>query len=54
MQPVALVELQLSVADSPLLMLPGFTSSDTVGAGVVTVTVVLSCAVPPAPLQLKV
>jgi hypothetical protein len=49
-----LVELQLRVEESPLLMLPGLAPSDTVGAGGFTVTVVLAWAVPPAPLQSSV
>ena len=57
-QLVALVELQLSVADCPWSMIPlagEATDRVTVGTGgAFTVTVRLSLAVPPSPLQVIV
>jgi hypothetical protein len=48
-----LLELQLRAELAPLLILVGLATNDTVGA-VYTVMVAVSCAVPPAPLQLSV
>jgi hypothetical protein len=54
LQLLALLALQARVDAAPLLMLAGLAVSVTVGAGGITVTVALSCAVPPAPVQLNV
>jgi len=51
---VALVELQVSVDDCPDVIEVGLAESDAVGAGFVTVTVVLQEPLPPAPLTLSV
>jgi hypothetical protein len=51
---VAFVDDQVSVEDSPLLMVEGFAEIETVGAGVDTVTVTDLLAEPPAPVQVSV
>jgi len=51
---VALLEVQVSVDELPLLMLAGLALSDTVGAGVDTVTVADCDAEPPTPVQVRV
>jgi hypothetical protein len=50
-QDVALLEFQDNVAASPVATEAGFTVSETVGTGKITVTVALWAAVPPAPAQ---
>jgi hypothetical protein len=49
-----LLELQFRLAALPLTTLAGLAVNVTVGTGGITVTVVLSWAVPPAPVQLSV
>jgi hypothetical protein len=49
-----LLEVQVSVDELPLLMLAGLALSDTVGAGVDTVTVADCDAEPPTPVQVRV
>lgn len=51
---VALVDDQLSVAAAPLLTVLGAAVRLTVGAGVLTETVVDCVALPPAPLHARV
>jgi len=51
---VAWVEVQVSVVLLPLVIDAGLAVSETVGAGVVTVTVTERLALPPAPLQVRV
>ena len=51
---MALLEVQVSVDELPLLMLAGLALSDTVGAGVDTVTVADCDAEPPTPVQVRV
>jgi hypothetical protein len=53
-QPVALVELQVSVADSPLAIEAGAALSVTAGTGDVTVTVTVRLLVPPGPVHVNV
>ena len=56
-QLLALLEVQLKVADCPSFILEGDTDRLTIGAGddeVFTVTVALSLALPPEPLQVSV
>ncbi len=56
-QLVALVEVQLRVADCPWSMLERDTDRFATGAGgggAFTVTLTLSLALPPAPLQVRV
>ena len=50
----ASVEAQLSVADSPALMLEGDAFKLTVGAGAITVTLAVRVVVPPGPEAVKV
>lgn len=54
MQEVALVDVQESEDDWPLYIDDGVAFKSTVGAGVVTVTLAESEALPPAPVQVKV
>ncbi len=54
MHEVACAELQLSVAELPLMMALGPTLRATVGVGAVTVTVTDWDAEPPAPEQVRV
>ena len=51
---VALVEDQVRFEALPLVMVLGLALKLTVGAGVVTVTVVDCAALPPAPVQVSV
>ena len=53
-QPVALVEDQLSVALSPVLTLVGVALSVSVGTGVFTPTVADLLVLPPVPVQSSV
>jgi hypothetical protein len=56
-QLLALVELQLKVADCPWSMLEDETDRFTTGTGggaAFTVTLTLSLTLPPAPLQLRI
>ena len=56
-QLVASVELQLKVTDCPWSMLEDDTdrfTTGTAGGGLFTVTLTLSPALPPAPLQLRI
>ena len=56
-QLLALLELQLKVADCPWSMLEDDTdrfTTGTGGGGTVTVTLTLSLALPPAPSQVRV
>ena len=53
-QPVALLEDQLSTADPPLLTVVGLALRLTEGAGAETLTVTDCAALPPGPLQVSV
>ncbi len=56
-QLLALLELQLKLADWPCSMLEDDTdrfTTGTGGGGAVTVTLTLSLALPPAPLQVRI
>lgn len=53
-QPVALVELQVSVADWPFSIEAGAALNVTAGTGGVTVTVTVRLLVPPGPVQVSV
>jgi hypothetical protein len=53
-QAVALVEVQERVAAAPLFTVLGVADKLTVGAGVLTETVVDCAALPPAPVQVNV
>jgi hypothetical protein len=52
-QAVALVEVQVRVAEFPLVTVLGLALKVTVGAGAVTVTVADWLAVPPVPVQVR-
>ena len=52
-QPVALVELHVNVADAPEATLVGFAVRVTVGAAPCTATVTLPCPDPPGPVQVS-
>ena len=54
MQLLAWAEDQVSTDVAPLAMVLGLALKLTVGAGVVTVTVAVCAALPPAPVQLSV
>jgi hypothetical protein len=55
LQPVAFVEVHVSVDALPLATLVGFAVSETVGGGLAdTVTVALWLALPPGPEQFRV
>jgi hypothetical protein len=53
-QDVALVEDHVNVEAAPLATVLGVAVNATVGAAVVTVTVAVCAALPPAPVQLRV
>jgi len=53
-QPVALLEDQLSTADPPLLTVAGLALRLTAGAGAETLTVTDCAALPPGPVQVSV
>ena len=53
-QPVALLEDQLSTADPPLLTVVGLALRLNEGAGAETLTVTDCAALPPGPLQVSV
>ena len=50
---VALVELQVTVAACPTVIVVGATAIVTVGAGVVTVSAAVNFALPPVPVQVS-
>ena len=53
-QPVALLEDQLSTADPPLFTVAGLALRLTAGAGAETLTVTDCAALPPGPVQVSV